>query len=79
MLCIERDELVRRGKETERTALCKRSSRKVLPWAPWNHNQPWAPWKFGTVIPMLIARIRYRLRCEITPFLLSKTTPQKLT
>lgn len=71
-LCMGRDEFVRREKETEWTALC-RSSRKV------NHNLPWAPWKFATVMPTLIARIRYRLCCEITSFLLSKTTPQKLT
>lgn len=51
----------------------RRSNRKV------NHNLPWAPWKFATVMSMLIARIKYRLCCEITPFLLSKTTPQKLT
>lgn len=60
-------------RKKQRTALCRRSSRKV------NHNLPWAPWKLATVMPMLIARIRYRLCCEITPFLLSKTTPQKLT
>lgn len=72
-ICMGRDVFVRREKKTERTALCRRSSRKV------NHNLPWAPWKLATVMPMLIARIRYRLCCEITLFLLSKTTPQKLT
>lgn len=36
-MCMGRDEFVRREKEIERTALCRRNSRKVI------HNLPGPP------------------------------------
>lgn len=69
MLCMGRDEFVRREKEG--SAFCRRS-RKV------SDTLPWAPWKFATVMLLLIAMVSYRLCCKVTPSLLFKTTPQQL-